>query len=532
MSASWFDRSPQAIAESLRDLLASMLRSDAVYVQLRDPGSGQFVVAAVGTVPSAGEAGQVLAVPVGLEWATGRLVVGWQRAEPPNELEKILLKVAANHAAIALQQAALLLRHEEAERLQSVHAAQQAAVAQLGLRVVTGLPIGQTLEEALQVVYSTLRLDCCELLELAANGQSLLLTAGVGWDPAVVGHARISSGRGSQAGYAISVGDPVIIHDLALETRFAPSPLLSERGVVSGVSVLVHDQHRLFGVLSGHTCQPRTFTTNDVQFLQSIANLLAAAIQRDRSEREREGLLRQTQRAVAARDRAVGVVSHDLGNPLSTILICATALLDPEPPSAQGTRQMAQIIQRSGAWMQQIVQDLLDRASLDAGRLKLDRRPIAAADVITVAQDMFIPLAQEQAVQFFVRCPADLPRIDADPKRLLQVLSNLLSNAMKFTQPGGQVVLSAGEYPAPVEQGGGAIRFTVSDTGLGIAPEDLSHICDWFWHVRRVGQRGTGLGLAIAKDLVEAHGGNLNVESAIGSGSSFWFTMPVVEGEA
>jgi signal transduction histidine kinase len=266
------------------------------------------------------------------------------------------------------------------------------------------------------------------------------------------------------------------------------------------------------------------------EFVRSLADRIGLAVDQAR-------LLRQTQRAVAVRDRAVGIVSHDLRNPLSTIQICATALLDPVPPPADGIRRMAQIIHRSAAWMQQIVQDLLDRASLDAGRLMLDRKPTAVADVIGAAQVMFAPLAEDRSLEFAVEGAPDLPRVDADPHRLLQVLSNLLSNAMKFTPAGGRVMLSAqvaDERNGDAHAGNGArgaVRFTVTDTGRGIPPEDLPHVFDWFWHSQPGKRNGTGLGLAIAKGLIEAHRGRLHVESVPGRGSTFWFTIPTADSE-
>lgn len=248
--------------------------------------------------------------------------------------------------------------------------------------------------------------------------------------------------------------------------------------------------------------------------------------------------LRQSGRAVAASDRAVGIVSHDLGNHLSTIQICATALLDREPPPLHGIRRMAQIIQRSASWMQQIVQDLLDRASLDAGKLVLDRRPTPVSELIGAAQVLFAPVAEEKPLEFVVQAPAERERVDADSHRLLQALSNLLSNAMKFTPPGGQVVLSARVVQAPGSGVPGSgdpehgIRFAVSDSGPGIALADLSHIFDWFWQAQPgsggEGRGGAGLGLAIAKGLIEAHGARLRVESPPGLGCTFSFTVPAV----
>jgi signal transduction histidine kinase len=250
-------------------------------------------------------------------------------------------------------------------------------------------------------------------------------------------------------------------------------------------------------------------------------------------ESQREDLLAQLRRAVAARDRAVGVVSHDLGNPLSTIQICATALLDPEQPSEEGIRGMAEIIQRSAAWMQQIVHDLLDRASLDSGSLVLDRQTIQLPGLLDAARVMFVPVAEDHGVSFRVESGVDLPPVDADPARLLQVLSNLLGNAIKFTPAGGRVVLSVSPDEDVFTGGIGsgerspAIRFSVGDNGPGITSEDLGHIFDWFWQSKRDGRSGTGLGLAIARGLIEAHQGRLRVDSSPGRGSTFWFTLPV-----
>jgi signal transduction histidine kinase len=289
-------------------------------------------------------------------------------------------------------------------------------------------------------------------------------------------------------------------------------------GATSGVRVPLRVGGQVRGAMVLVAMRSRQRMRSDVEFGRSLADRIRLALEQARA-------FHQTRRAIAARDRAVGIVSHDLGNLLSTIQICATALLDDKPPSTAGIRHMGQIIQRSSAWMHQIVQDLLDRASLDAGRLALDRRPTPVGDVIGPAQAMFAPLAEEHELTFEVESGRALPAVDADARRLLQVLSNLLSNAMKFTPRGGRVVLSA---VAAQESAGPGVRFTVRDTGRGIAAEDLGRVFDWFWQSDRGRKSGAGLGLAIASGLVEAHRGRLQVESAPGQGTTFWFTLPAV----
>jgi signal transduction histidine kinase len=520
LSAWWIERPPSAIAESLRDLVVSLLRPDVVRVRVRESPAGPMVTAVAGPMAPDDPGQQLAAYPLGVEGELGLLEVGWRNAGSPSREESVLLEVAASHVAVALQHSALLRRHEGTERLLAAHASQQAAVVGLQMRALEGRPVGRMFQEAVEVVRETLQVDCAELQVLTSDGATLVLEAGAGWPSELVGVAQTGAGAGSQSGYALSVPDPVIVPDLRQERRFTPSPLFQDRGIVSGISVTVHDHDRPFGLLGAHACAPRGFTPDGVQFLQSIAHLLSAVLQRHRVEEDRQALLRQSQHAVQARDRAVGIVSHDLGNLLSTVELCASALLDPTPPSPDGAHDMAGIIQRSAGWMQQIVRDLLDRASLDAGRLVLERRPTAVGPVIDDAYAIFVPVADEHLLELAVECPAGLPRADADPRRLLQILSNLLSNALKYTPAGGRVMLSAAAED-------GAIRFTVRDSGQGIAAEDLPHVCDWYWQARRGKHGGTGLGLAITKDLVEAHGGSLLIESVPGVGSTFSFTMPV-----
>jgi signal transduction histidine kinase/DNA-binding NarL/FixJ family response regulator len=302
----------------------------------------------------------------------------------------------------------------------------------------------------------------------------------------------------------------------------APESLLTALHMASGSIVPVHVAGSVRGFATLAATPERGHV--DPEFVRFLADRLSLALERLR-------LMRQIQRAIAARDRTLGIVSHDLGNALHTIEICAKAILDPDPQPPVGIRHMAEIIQRSAAWMLQIVQDLVDRASLDAGRLALDRRPTPVADVISGARTMFSAVAAERELEFSVTCEPDLPLVDADPDRLLQILSNLLSNAMKFTPASGRVELSArmlheGEVTDASVASGGDVKFTVSDSGPGLPAEVLSRDFDWFWESGERKSSGAGLGLAIAHGLVEAHGSRLYVESSPGSGSRFWFTLP------
>jgi len=359
--------------------------------------------------------------------------------------------------------------------------------------------------------------DCCVLYLVGDDVEPAAL---------VVAHdesSRIDEIRDRMRSLASDTGAESLLRGLnAVEGAWAPGSwrecaLLSELGLTRGMVALIRlgDQARGLLVLGIET--PDFDDADNVTFGRVLADRIGL-------ELERSSALRRSARAVAASELAVGIVSHDLGNPLATIQICANALLDPEPQPAAGVREIAGIIQRSAAWMQQIIQDLL---SLNAGRLPLIRESIAVSDVMGTVQAMFRPLAGEEGLEFAIEYAGDLPRVDADPHRLQEVLSNLLGNAMKFTPAGGRVVLSA--RAASDQENRPSVRFAVSDTGPGIPEQDLPHVFDWFWHSQTGKRASTGLGLAIAKDVVEAHRAHLMVESAPGSGSTFWFNLPVCE---
>jgi signal transduction histidine kinase/DNA-binding NarL/FixJ family response regulator len=307
--------------------------------------------------------------------------------------------------------------------------------------------------------------------------------------------------------------------EAALQRTFA------SLGLSSAFATAICIANRERGVLILASSTPRRDVVIDHEFVGAIGDRIGIALQQYR-------LFRQTQLAVAARDRAVSIVSHDLRNPLTTIQICANALMDPAPAPPSGVRHMGALIQRSAALMQEIAQDLLDHASLDSGGFLLHRKPTSVAAVLGTLQLVFEGIAKERSLELFIDSGADLPLMDADEHRLVQALSNLLSNALKFTPSGGHIDLrayrgaDASDSTSASKGDDGAVRFVVRDTGPGIPPEDIGHVFDWFWKASRDQAGGAGIGLAIAKGLVEAHQSRLHVESGPGQGSTFWFTIP------
>ncbi|HLG15497.1 MAG TPA: PAS domain S-box protein [Blastocatellia bacterium] len=173
---------------------------------------------------------------------------------------------------------------KRAEETLAARARQQAAVAELGQRALTGGDLQALMEYAVEAIADALNVEYCKILELLPGGQELLLRAGAGWKEGVVGLAKVGAGLDSQAGYTLFSSEPIVVEDLGTEMRFTGPPLLHGHGVVSGVSVIIAGRHGPFGVLGAHTKRRRSFTKDDVNFLQSAANVLAQAIERKRTE--------------------------------------------------------------------------------------------------------------------------------------------------------------------------------------------------------------------------------------------------------
>jgi PAS domain S-box-containing protein len=296
---------------------------------------------------------------------------------------------------------------------------------------------------------------------------------------------------------------------------------LRELAARSAMYVPLVARDHFLGVLSYYTAGPRPFTDDDLGLAAALAERAAIAIDNAR-------LYEAARHASAARDEVLAVVSHDLRNPLSTIGMCAGALLDPEPITPDGVRSMAETMHVAADWAQRIIRDLLDVTTIEAGRLSLVRGRLHVEPLLESVREVMHLQALDAGVALRVAAEGTIPPIDADAERVVQVLLNLVGNAIKFTPRGGRVVIGAAVDPAS-EGHRPLVRFQVRDTGTGIAGDDLAHVFDRYWQLHRTGRGGAGLGLAIARGLVEAHGGTIAVTSTPGAGSSFSFTIPAFD---
>lgn len=240
---------------------------------------------------------------------------------------------------------------------------------------------------------------------------------------------------------------------------------------------------------------------------------LLALENRQRARTEGQ-LRRRAEQALRARDEILAVVSHDLRNPLGTIML-TTELLTTVPLEDADRRAKLDIIRRTAARMSRLIEDLLDAARIEAGRaVVVHPKPYSTRALVTELVEMFRPQTEGKGQVLTSRLPADIDSVLIDRDRAHQALANILGNAVKFTPQGGRIEVGADCLDD-------RIRITIADTGPGIPPAALDRIFDPFWQDPTTAKLGTGLGLAIARGIVEAHGGSIDVESTPGVGTRF-----------
>ena len=377
-------------------------------------------------------------------------------------------------------------RKRAEEEVKTYHR-QQATVAKLGLRALAENDLKVVMDEAVTLVARTLGVEYCKVLELLPEGGELLLRAGVGWEEGLVGNATVGAGNDSQAGYTLLSEEPVIVEDLGAEQRFSGPPLLHEHGVVSGMSVIIHGRDGPFGVLGVHTKNRRRFTEDDVNFLQTVANVLCTAIERKETE-EALYKVREAERKRIARDLHDGAL-QDL-----TYALAETQLIQEmsgEPELDSRLERTVEALKRSGRELHAAVYDL---------RLEEERDRTFLQQL-----ESLVELHHEMTPECEVRLSVEggfpsspLPERDQE---LLRILQEALSNTRKHSDA-RNVVVSLGM------EGDEIFWAEVKDDGRGFDLDTPS-----------------GVGLKSMRERARALGGNLKIESEPGKNTKVRFEV-------
>lgn len=317
---------------------------------------------------------------------------------------------------------------------------------------------------------------------------------------------------------AIENIDSILINDLPKELRENPhldpgfKELASHLNLNSYLLMPLKTRGKTVGTIALGMVSGRKFTSEDLAFSELVATRCAAFVESAR-------LYLKAQQAIAARESVLSIVSHDLRNPVAAIDLAAQLLLDHDL-QRQEISSIAWRLRNSAVVMQRLISDLLDFGKIQAGAFSIEKGRVTVTEILALSLESLADKAREKQVLLQAEVKSDLPDLFCDKSRVVQVLWNLVGNAIKFSPRNATVSLSASVQ-------GPCLKFSILDHGPGISPEDLPRVFDRFWQSKQSVTKGTGLGLSIAKGIVEAHGGNIHAESTLGLGSRFEFTVPI-----
>jgi len=467
--------------------------------------------------------------------ALGTIAVGRGEAGGFTDDEIALLQTFADQAVIAIENARLLseLHARTQELTRSV--GELTALGEVGRALSSTLDLETVLTTIVSQANQLAGTDGCSIFEYDESVEEFQLRASRYADPrdaAVldpIGRATpIPKGQGL-AGRAALLREPVHIPDIAVTGAYESpvrQPLL-EAGYRALLGVPLLREEQVIGVLNVTRKTPGDFPPEIVRILMTFANQSALAIQNARLFREIEDKSRQLEVASQHKSEFLANMSHELRTPLNAIIGFSEVLSEKMFGELnEKQEEYSKDIHASGQHLLSLINDILDLSKIEAGRMELE---LAEFDLPTAIENA-VMLVRERAgrrnIALHTVTDPQLGQIQADERKVRQVVLNLLSNAIKFTPEGGRIDVGAVAK-------GGSVEVSVTDTGIGIAPEDQEKVFEEFRQVGTAAKKveGTGLGLTLCRKFVELHGGRIWVKSELGHGSTFTFTLPVRHGE-
>ncbi|MGD1991864.1 MAG: GAF domain-containing protein [Anaerolineae bacterium] len=443
------------------------------------------------------------------------------RAHVYTERDLNFINALSTQLAIAVQNARL---YEQEYRRAEELAALNAVATRLG----RSLEVQEVLDTAINEVVDVLQVDASAISLVDESADRLVLQAQCGLRYSHLGMA-VSLEKG-MSGHVVRTGEVLITGSVSDDDRLAV-PEFGREQVQAMALVPMHSGGRVVGVLSAMSYSPYDFTKEEISLLQAVANQVGAAVENAQLFREikehvasLEEAYAQLQRADEMKDELIQNVSHELRTPLTFIKGYVQLILAEEMgPLSDQQRRSLRVVERKTDHLTRLVKDFVTLETVSPGTLHLEK--VCLKKLTNAALDICRPAAAASHIHLRSAVPDEACLVLADSSRVAQVFDNLLSNALKFSPDGATVTVR-------LKKTGAWVRAEVIDTGIGIDPDKHDFVFERFYQVdgssrRRYG--GAGLGLAIVKRIVEAHGGEVGVESEIGLGSTFYFTLPQAE---
>ena len=433
-----------------------------------------------------------------------------------------------NRTATRLEESYAGLERKVAERTRDLTEALQrlTALSEVGRAVSSTLDLQTVLNSIVVHAGPLAGADGCAIYEYDEATQEFHLRATHNYDPALVasiGASPLRKGEGVM-GRAAEQGEPIQIPDItqpgAYETR--QRDVLVRAGFRALLSVPLLFEDRIIGSLSVNRKAPGEYSPDVIELLKTFATQSVLSLENARLFREIADKSRELEIASQHKSEFLANMSHELRTPLNAIIGFSEVLLERMFGEMNDKQtEYLQDIMGSGRHLLSLINDILDLSKVEAGRMELEpsefHLPTALDDACTLVRER----ASRRDIALRVTVDEQIGEVRADERKIKQVMLNLLSNAIKFTPEGGRIEVRAVRV-------NGFSQVSVTDTGIGIAPEDQAAVFDEF---RQVGtnaarREGTGLGLALCRKFIELHGGTIWVQSQVGAGSTFTFTIP------
>lgn len=408
------------------------------------------------------------------------------------------------------------------ERELRTQALEQRAIAALSQKALSGEPTETLFQNAVAEATRILALDYCRIVEFP-GGKSYPVNLVQSELPPTVPTPDLGPDAPLFFQRILGSDEPVLLPSAGDGVEIAIPPELEKCGMVSGVEVPLRVGGHFRGSLGVYRSSPRRFSADQVRFLQSVANVLGMAMQRRYLESELRQHVSQLADADRRKNDFLAMLAHELRNPLAPIRH-AVALLGFNDLEEAVSTEARQIIDRQVEHLVRLVDDLLDVARILRGRVELRKEPVELQQVVNRAVETSQPLIYSHQHKLSIALPPESLWVNGDAVRLAQVVSNLLNNSAKYTEPGGEIHLVT-------ERHGSEAVIRVRDTGVGIDPKFLPHVFDAFIQADRSIARsegGLGIGLTLVRSLVEMHDGRVTATSeGVGKGSEFTIQLPL-----
>jgi GAF domain-containing protein len=470
----------------------------------------------------------VLSVPMLREDRLIGVITTWRReVRPFSDKQVALVKTFADQAVIAVENARLLqeLQQRTRELVRSVE--ELKALGEVGQAVSSTLDLETVLTRIVSHAVQLSGTDGGAIYEYDEHAEEFLLRATDRMEEELISALRANPPRlgDGVVGRAASGREPIQIPNISEAHAYPPRmrELLARFGFRASLAIPLLREDRIIGALVVRRKSIGEFRPEVIELLKTFATQSALAIQNARLFREIEDKGRQIEAVNRHKSEFLANMSHELRTPLNAIIGFSEVLLDPSLKVTDEERsQFLTDVLSSGKHLLGLINEILDLAKIESGKMELQIEPALLQDVVEAVSNTMRSLAVKKSIDLRAESDERLAPFPMDGARIKQVLLNLLGNAVKFTPEGGRVWVRA-------DSEDGLVRVEVGDTGPGIAPEDHERI---FLEFQQAGSdagkpQGTGLGLALARKFVEMHGGKIWVESEVGKGSRFFFTIPV-----